>query len=167
MYRLLLVLLLGIGVGYLYARTHSSKPVVPIPESTIAPMATPFFDDRTLQTTQTPQGASFWPGKIQDPHDQPYPSGCLLSCNSCSPICSGEENRCGIVAPVPSAVWQPQSASTVQYRLKSGNYVPSVCPQGPLVLQSAPGCQGAYNSSQQPYMTPCYTAQDLTKMDRP
>lgn len=167
------LLFIGILLGYLLARVSyvREKYTVPVDapvgnnqiSQEISMKPSPMFDDRNLQTTQTPQGASFIPEKIPHPQDQQYPSGCLLGCNSCSPLCSGEGNRCGIVAPVPSAVWQPQSASTVQYRLKSGNYVPSVCPQGRIVPQSAPGCQGTldYNSDRKPYMTPCYTAQEL------
>jgi hypothetical protein len=89
-----------------------------------------FLDDRSLHETTTPQGDTWFPIPKKIPQGQQYPSGCLLGCNNCFPNCSGEGNRCGVVAPVPSPAWQPQSASTVQYRLRTGNYVPSYCPQG-------------------------------------
>ena len=168
MYVTALAWLLGIILGYLLGQRLRENYSVPLDapinnnqvSQEISMKPSPKFDDRTIQTTQTPQGASFIPDKIPHYQDQQYPSGCLLGCNSCSPLCSGEGNRCGIVAPVPSAVWQPQSASTVQYRLKSGNYVPSYCPQGRIM---PPGCQGTldYNTYRKPYMTPCYTAEEL------
>lgn len=122
---------------------------------------TPFYNDGNLQSTGAEQGDTWFSKPMNLPEGQQYPSGCLLGCNSCRQNCSGEGNRCGITAPVPSPAWQPQSASTVAYRLKTGNYVPSYCPQGRLELQKAPGCQGTFDlhASSQPYETTCYTSQ--------
>lgn len=55
-------------------------------------------------------------------------TSCFVGSGKCSPLCSGAGgNPCNLVAPVPSAMWQPQSASKVQDRLNKGEYVPSTC----------------------------------------
>lgn len=124
-----------------------------------------FQDDRAMQNTTAPLGDNYWSekgcGVPQLPNKQRYPSGCMLGCNPCSPLCSGEGNPCQVVAPVPSVMWQPQSASTVQYRLRTGNYVPSYCKQGGLVLRKSPGCDNAstYLGDRSPYQATCFTAQ--------
>ena len=77
--------------------------------------------------SNTPMGADFSkplkaPTNIQT-------DKCLLG-NGCGTLCSGTGvNNCGVVAPVPGPQWQPQSARTVQNRLNTGQYVPSLCPQ--------------------------------------
>lgn len=58
---------------------------------------------------------------------QPRTSGCMLGCSPCYPLCAGEGNPCGLVAPIPSPMWQPQSASTVAKRLREGNYTKNYC----------------------------------------
>lgn len=120
-----------------------------------------FFDDRDNQTTSSPLGDNY-PGGFCP---KVFPScrkesGCMLGCGPCSPLCSGEGNPCNITAPVPSAVWQPQSASTVQYRLRTGNYVPAYCKQGTFALQTAPACSnlGDIRDSTAPKQVTCYTA---------
>lgn len=55
-------------------------------------------------------------------------TSCFVGSGKCSPLCSGAGgNPCNLVAPIPSAMWQPQSASKVQDRLNKGEYVPSTC----------------------------------------
>ena len=147
--------------NYSFPENANSAPVGNNQLSMRPAIITPFYNDATLQNTQTEQGDTWLSPPSNIPEGQQYPSGCLLGCNSCTPNCSGEGNRCGITAPVPSPAWQPQSASTVAYRLKTGNYVPSYCPQGRMRLQKAVGCQGTFdvNASTQPYQTTCYTSQ--------
>jgi hypothetical protein len=123
-----------------------------------------FIDDRNTNTTGFPLGANY-PGRFcpeKLPTNQRV-SGCMVGCSPCSPLCSGEGNPCNITAPVPSPAWQPQSASTVQYRLRTGNYVPAYCPQGPVKLQIAPGCSGLgdVRDDSSPKDVKCYTAKNL------
>lgn len=124
-----------------------------------------FVDDRSEHNTSFPLGDSFPGGSCQValPTCQRRPSGCMLGCSPCSPLCSGEGNPCMITAPVPSGIWQPQSASTVQYRLRTGNYVPAYCPQGAFALQKAPECSnlGDIHGDKSPKQVTCFTANHL------
>jgi len=137
------------------------EPVPPGPDIS-APGVPNFFDDRLNQNTLSPLGDSYPGGACQVglPTCQRRPSGCMLGCSPCSPLCSGEGNPCMITAPVPSGVWQPQSASTVQYRLRTGNYVPAYCPQGSFALQKAPACSNLsdIHGDTSPKQVTCYTA---------
>ena len=74
-------------------------------------------------------------------------------------LCSGyTSNPLNLVAPIPGPQWQPQSASSVQNRIVSGNFVPSRCPQGGETLRVAPNCQNLpFNSSQEPTNVHCVT----------
>lgn len=64
----------------------------------------------------------------------PYPlefrqnnSKCVEGSNCCS-ICSDTENPCNLIAPIPGPQWLPQSAESVQNRLKNNDYTKSRCP---------------------------------------
>ena len=86
------------------------------------PVGGNFFDDRQPKITDIQTDA------------------CLLG-NGCGTLCSGTGvNNCDVVAPVPGPQWQPQTAAAVQNRLNNGNYVPSNCPQGGVVLRRAEDC---------------------------
>jgi hypothetical protein len=67
----------------------------------------------------------------------PYPlqnyevkSKCIDN-SSCCNLCSGtNDNPCNIdVAPIPSPLWMPQTAESVQNRLKNNEYTKSKCVQ--------------------------------------
>jgi hypothetical protein len=68
-------------------------------------------------------------------HLSPYPlqfrdvkSKCVDN-SSCCNLCSGaNDNPCNVnVAPIPSPIWMPQSAESVQNRLKNNEYTLSKC----------------------------------------
>jgi hypothetical protein len=155
---LLVATIVAFYAGYLFSQKSTSSNI----KNDIIPN---FIDDRSEQNTKSPVGDSF-PGRFcpnRLPNTPRYPSGCMVGCNPCYPLCSGEPNRCLITAPVPSPAWQPQSASTVQYRLRSGNYVPAYCKQGSFALQKAPSCGNLENirDSKEPKKVTCYTARHL------
>jgi hypothetical protein len=51
---------------------------------------------------------------------------CIEKSNSCN-ICSGTNNPFNLIAPIPGPQWLPQSAETVQNRLKNNNYTEAKC----------------------------------------
>jgi hypothetical protein len=51
---------------------------------------------------------------------------CIQNSNCCS-ICSGSANSCNLIAPVPGPQWIPESAKTVQNRLKNNDYTKGKC----------------------------------------
>jgi hypothetical protein len=65
---------------------------------------------------------------------KPYPiefnndnsAKCIEKSNCCS-LCSGTDNPCKIIAPIPGPQWLPQTAETVQNNLKNGIYTPPKC----------------------------------------
>lgn len=71
------------------------------------------------------------------PHVEPAPleyskfssALCIQPSNCCS-LCSGspDSNPCNLVAPIPGPQWIPQSAESVQNRLKNNQYSESICP---------------------------------------
>ena len=53
---------------------------------------------------------------------------CIQDSNGCN-ICSGSgQNPYNLIAPIPGPQWLPESAETVQNRLKNNNYTSSKCP---------------------------------------
>lgn len=61
---------------------------------------------------------------------QSKPDGdmCIENSNGCN-ICSGSgKNPYNLVAPIPGPQWMPQSAATVQNRLKNNIYTSNKCP---------------------------------------
>lgn len=122
-----------------------------------------FVDDRIIHSTNMPIG-DLW--GLSNRNEMPIVwntnTGCLLGSDSCSPLCSGNNsNPCDLYTPIPGPQWQPQSASTVQERLVTGNYVPSLCNQGETVLRNAPKCKNLknFNSSRKSETTECIAAQ--------
>lgn len=71
------------------------------------------------------------------PHVEPAPleysnfssAMCIQPSNCCS-LCSGspDSNPCNLIAPIPGPQWIPQSAESVQNRLKNNQYTESICP---------------------------------------
>lgn len=65
---------------------------------------------------------------------QPYPiesinednAKCIENSNCCN-LCSGTNNPCKIIAPIPGPQWMPQTAETVQNNLKNQIYTPGKC----------------------------------------
>lgn len=53
--------------------------------------------------------------------------GCLFK-GSNGNLCSGIDNPKDLFAPIPGPQWMPQSAESVQNRLKNQDYTPSTCP---------------------------------------
>jgi hypothetical protein len=87
----------------------------------------------------TPVGGNFYEEK--QPKLENLPTDACLLGNGCGFLCSGTGvNECNVVAPVPGPQWQPQTAKTVQMRLNNGDYVPSNCPQGGVVLRRPQDC---------------------------
>lgn len=149
------------------SQSHNTFEGVPEQVTDILRSNTPppnFKDDRHNKSTGFTLGADFSNryGTKELPDKQRKPSGCLLGCGPCSPLCSGEGNPCNIIAPVPGPTWQPQSASTVAYRLRTGNYVPAYCKQGTFKLQNAPGCANLENIHDKQLVknTQCFTSMD-------
>ena len=158
MINLIIAVVIAFMLGYMLSNRKSDITIVPkkIEKTKDLPN---FFDDRAGK--QGPLGDDY-PGWMC-PSALPIcdrESGCMVGCGPCSPLCSGEGNPCNITAPVPSPAWQPQSASTVQYRLRTGNYVPAYCPQGAFALQKAPKCGnlGDVRDSREPKQVTCYTS---------
>jgi hypothetical protein len=67
------------------------------------------------------------------PHIYPSPlehkqdgNKCIQNSNCCS-ICSGSSNSCNLIAPIPGPQWLPESAETVQNRLKNNDYTKNKC----------------------------------------
>lgn len=53
---------------------------------------------------------------------------CIQDSNGCN-LCSGSgQNPYNLIAPIPGPQWLPESAATVQNRLKNNNYTASKCP---------------------------------------
>lgn len=53
---------------------------------------------------------------------------CIQNSNSCN-LCSGSgQNPYNLIAPIPGPQWLPESAETVQSRLKNNNYTAAKCP---------------------------------------
>lgn len=65
---------------------------------------------------------------------KPYPiesinennAKCIENSNCCN-LCSGTNNPCKIIAPIPGPQWMPQTAETVQNNLKNQIYTPGKC----------------------------------------
>ena len=65
---------------------------------------------------------------------EPYPiesinennAKCIENSNCCN-LCSGTNNPCKIIAPIPGPQWMPQTAETVQNNLKNQIYTPGKC----------------------------------------
>jgi phosphate/sulfate permease len=53
-------------------------------------------------------------------------SKCIQDSNCCN-ICSGSSNSCNLIAPIPGPQWLPESAETVQNRLKNNDYTKGHC----------------------------------------
>jgi hypothetical protein len=53
-------------------------------------------------------------------------SKCIQDSNCCN-ICSGSNNSCNLIAPIPGPQWLPESAETVQNRLKNNDYTKGQC----------------------------------------
>ena len=53
-------------------------------------------------------------------------SKCIQDSNCCN-ICSGSSNSCNLIAPIPGPQWLPESAETVQNRLKNNDYTKGQC----------------------------------------
>lgn len=51
---------------------------------------------------------------------------CLFD-TTCGSICSTKNTKAPCVAPIPGPQWQPQSAQSVQQRLKNQNYTKNTC----------------------------------------
>jgi phosphate/sulfate permease len=51
---------------------------------------------------------------------------CIENSNCCN-LCSGTNNPCKIIAPIPGPQWMPQTAETVQNNLKNQIYTPGKC----------------------------------------
>jgi len=51
---------------------------------------------------------------------------CIENSNCCN-ICTGTSNSCNLVAPIPGPQWLPESAETVQNRLKNNDYTKDKC----------------------------------------
>ena len=59
---------------------------------------------------------------------KPDGTKCIQNSNCCN-LCSGtNDNPCNVVAPIPGPSWMPESAETVQNRLKNNQYTESKCP---------------------------------------
>jgi hypothetical protein len=60
-------------------------------------------------------------------YDPNQSSMCIEKSNSCT-LCSGSgSNPSNIVAPIPGPQWMPQTAETVQKRLKNNDYTKATC----------------------------------------
>ena len=53
--------------------------------------------------------------------------GCLFESGNGN-LCSGMGNPTNLVAPIPGPQWMPQTAESVQNRLKNQDYTASTCP---------------------------------------
>lgn len=53
-------------------------------------------------------------------------SKCIQDSNCCN-ICSGSSNSCNLISPIPGPQWLPESAETVQNRLKNNDYTKGQC----------------------------------------
>ena len=52
---------------------------------------------------------------------------CLLGKDSCSILCSGNQNNCNVVAPIPGPQWQVKRAHTVQEEINNNQFTKNKC----------------------------------------
>jgi hypothetical protein len=121
-----------------FTSNMNQQPSINIPDNTPPPMAFPNnpmpinYNDMNLNESKENVSDSI----DNIPHIEPMPieftsfndAMCIQPSNCCS-LCSGSSNSnpCDLIAPIPGPQWIPQSAQTVQNRLKNNQYTESVC----------------------------------------